>query len=144
MTRIDFYLQQAPASVSLDILACRLVDKAFRQGHRMYVLTPDTESATRLDSLLWTFSGNSFVPHGVYTGTADSPSDTLPVMLGHLEPPPAWHDVLVTLGPDVPSCFSRFDRVAEVVGVGEEDKIRARERFRFYRDRGYPLETHEI
>lgn len=144
MTRIDFYLQQAKAAVSLDTLVCRLVDKAFRHGHRTYVLTPDTESAVRLDSLLWTFSGSSFVPHGVYTGTADSPTEAPPVMLGHLEPPPAWHDVLVTLSPDVPSCFSRFERVAEVVGIGEEDKIRARERFRFYRDRGYPLETHEI
>ena len=66
------------------------------------------------------------------------------VLSGHREPPPAWHDVLVTLGPGVPGCFSRFERVAEVIGIGEEDKNRARERFRFYRDRGYPLETHEI
>ena len=123
---------------------CRLVDKAFRQGHRTYVLTANAESAARLDNLLWTFSGGSFVPHGVYTGADDQSAEAPPVMLGHREPPPAWYDVLVTLGPDVPSCFSRFERVAEVVGVGEEDKLRARERFRFYRDRGYPLETHEI
>jgi len=144
MTRIDFYLQQAESAASLDTLVCRLVDKAFRQGHRTYILTADAESAARLDNLLWTFSGDSFVPHGVYTGTVDTPTEPPPVMLGHREPPPAWHDVLVTLGPDVPGCFSRFERVAEVVGVDEGDKKRARERFRFYRDRGYPLETHEI
>lgn len=144
MTRIDFYLQQAPASSSLDILVCRLVDKAFRQGHRTYVLTADAESATRLDTLLWTFSGGSFVPHGLYTGAGDSASETPPVMFGHLEPPPTWHDVLVSLGSEVPNCFSRFERVAEVVSAAEADKIRARERFRFYRDRGYPLETHAI
>lgn len=144
MTRIDFYLQQAPASSSLETLVCRLVDKAFRQGHRTYILTADAESAARLDTLLWTFSGGSFVPHGVYTGADDAPTEAPPVMFGHLEPPPAWHDVLVTLGPEVPNCFSRFERVVEVVGVAEEDKIRARERFRFYRDRGYPLETHDI
>jgi DNA polymerase-3 subunit chi len=144
VTRIDFYLQQAEGAASLDSLVCRLVDKAFRQGHRTYVLTADAESATRLDNLLWTFSGGSFVPHGLYTGDGDAATEALPVMLGHREPPPVWHDVLVTLGPDVPSCFSRFERVAEVVGASEEAKIRARERFRFYRDRGYPLETHEI
>ena len=47
MTRIDFYLQQAKAAASLDNLVCRLVDKAFRQGHRTYVLTTDVESAMR-------------------------------------------------------------------------------------------------
>lgn len=144
MTRIDFYLQQTPASTNLDLLVCRLVDKAFRQGHRTYLLATDAESATRLDTLLWTFSGDSFVPHGVYTGASDSPTEPPPVMLGHLEPPSAWHEVLVNLSPEVPNCFSRFERVVEVVGVAEEDKIRARERFRFYRDRGYPLETHDI
>ena len=144
MTRIDFYLQQATTSSSLDLLVCRLVDKAFRQGHRVYILTADAESATRLDHLLWTFNGGSFIPHGVYHGSGDQPAEAPPVMLGHREPPPTWHDVLVILGPEVPSCFSRFERVAEVVGESEAEKVQARERFRFYRDRGYPLETHEI
>lgn len=144
MTRIDFYLQQTPATASLDTLVCRLVEKAFRQGHRTYVLTADAESAVRLDGLLWTFSGNSFVPHGVYNDANVSEAESPPVMLGHREPPSTWHEVLVTLGPDVPGCFSRFERVAEMVGIEEQDKVRARERFRFYRDRGYTLETHEI
>lgn len=143
MTRIDFYLQRSSAA-GPDHLACRLVDKAFRQGHRTYLLTADAESATRLDHLLWTFSGGGFVPHEVYTGGNDGPAESVPVMLGHREPPATWHDVLITLAPDVPGFFSRFERVAEVVGPGEEDRRRARERFRFYRDRGYPLETHEL
>ena len=144
MTRIDFYLQQAPATASLDTLVCRLVEQAYRQGHRTYVLTADAASAARLDAFLWTYSGGSFVPHEVYAGIDKPDAESPPVMLGHGEPPPRWHDVLVTLGPEVPGCFSRFERVAEVVGVDEQDKIRARERFRFYRDRGYALETHEI
>ena len=140
MTRIDFYLQQAPATVNLETLVCRLVDKAFGQGHQVYVLTPDQATATRLDHLLWTFSPGSFVPHALCS--AELPAT--PVLIGPQEPPAAWQDTLVTLCPEIPGCFSRFERVAEFVAANEDAKQRARERFRFYRDRGYPLETHEI
>jgi len=34
--------------------------------------------------------------------------------------------------------------VAEIVGGNDEERALARERFRFYRDRGYALETHRI
>jgi DNA polymerase-3 subunit chi len=34
--------------------------------------------------------------------------------------------------------------VAEVVNGDEDDKARGRERFRYYRDRGYSLQTHKL
>ena len=77
MTRIDFYLQQIPAIVTLETWVCRLVDKAFSQSHQVYVLTPDQETATHLDHLLWTFSPGSFVPHALW-GSAFVPDDALP------------------------------------------------------------------
>ena len=40
--------------------------------------------------------------------------------------------------------FSRYERL--IGGIGQEDADRAagRERLRFYRDRGYPLNTHDL
>jgi DNA polymerase-3 subunit chi len=52
--------------------------------------------------------------------------------------------VLISLQEDVPPCFSRFERMVELVTSDEADRRRARERYRFYRDRGYPLEKHEV
>ena len=69
---------------------------------------------------------------------------TLPVIIGHGEPPDTCHDVLVSLVTDVPPFFSRFERVLEVVDNTEDNRTQARERYRFYRDRGYQLETHEL
>ncbi len=158
MTRIDFYLQQAPAIVTLETWVCRLVDKAFSQGHQVYVLAPDQKTATHLDHLLWTFSPGSFIPHALwgaafvpddalprpFLGSTDQPQPPTPVLIGPQEPPVTWQDTLVTLSADIPGCFSRFERVAEFVAANEDAKQRARERFRFYRDRGYALETHDI
>jgi DNA polymerase-3 subunit chi len=146
MTRVDFYLlNNDPAggrdtTALKDVAVCRLTNKAFLLGHRVYIHAADTEQAQRLDALLWTFSAGSFIPHAF----APDADDTLPVVLGQDEPPEAFDDVLITLAPDVPAYFSRFRRVAEVVGDSDEDKRLARERFRFYRERGYELQTHHL
>jgi DNA polymerase-3 subunit chi len=142
MTKVDFYLLSTADPESRERTACRLAEKAYRLGHRVYLLVPDENSALELDELLWTFSQGSFVPHAVLAGSTDA--DTHPVLIGHGEPPAALNDVLVSLAPDIPSWFSRFARVAELVGAAEDDKTRARERFRYYRERGYPLDTHNI
>lgn len=141
MTRVDFYLLNDAAEGGHDLAVCRLVHKAFRLGHRIYILTPDLSQAQRLDRLLWIFSPGSFVPHGLGPENADA---DMPVLIGYDEPPAAYEDVLVQLAPQVPECFSRFGRVAEVIGGADADRQLARERFRFYRDRGYVLQTHHL
>jgi DNA polymerase-3 subunit chi len=143
MTRVDFYLLGGGVR-DRDLYACRLAEKAFRLGHGAYIYTGDPETAQRLDKLLWTFSQGSFVPHGLYEDAAPDAVAPFPVVIGCLEPPIACHDVLISLTAEVPPFFSRFERVAEVVSADEEDKSRARERFRFYRERGYPLQTHDV
>jgi DNA polymerase III subunit chi len=141
MTKVDFYLLGAGGD-SRERIACRLAEKAWRLGNRVYLLAPDKPATLELDELLWTFSQGSFVPHAVCTN--DSDAEVHPVLIGHAEPPAALHDVLISLAPEVPTWFSRFARVAELVGAAEEDKARGRERFRFYRERGYPLEAHNL
>lgn len=141
MTRVDFYLINDAADGSQDLAVCKLAHKAFRLGHRIYIFAPDFGHAQRLDRLLWIFSPGSFVPHGLGPETADA---DMPVLIGYDEPPATHEDVLIQLAPQVPECFSRFRRVAEVVGGADDDKARARERFRYYRDRGYALQTHNL
>jgi DNA polymerase-3 subunit chi len=45
---------------------------------------------------------------------------------------------------EVPTFFSRFSRVAEIVAGDDDERKTARERFRFYRDRGYQMNTHNL
>jgi DNA polymerase III subunit chi len=141
MTRVDFYLLDHASDGGTDITVCKLTQKAFLLGHRIYILTAEDESAQRLDRLLWTFSAGSFIPHGLRSRPADG---DLPILIGPQEPPAEYEDVLIQLAPQVPECFSRFQRVAEIVNGDNDEKTRARERFRFYRERGYALQTHKI
>lgn len=141
MTRVSFYvLGEAGASARL-LLACRLTEKIYRQGQRVHLHCASEADCTHLDELLWTFRQGSFVPHAS-VGETDDPA---PVTLGADNPPEAADcDVLVNLGAEVPLFFSRFERVAEIVDGSPEERANARRRYQFYRDRGYPLETHKI
>ena len=141
MTRVDFYLLENEPAGGRNRAVCQVVHKAFRLGHRIYVLTETAQQATELDRLLWTFNAGSFIPHGLFPESASEP---LPVLIGADQPPEAFNDVLISLTSKVPECIDRFQRVAEIVDNDDMEKQRARERFRFYRDRGYPLNTHTL
>ncbi len=141
MTRIDFYILAEPSQGNRHTLACRLADKAYQQGHRVYLHADSEQEAAQLDRLLWTFRDRSFVPHGL-SGQVDTART--PVLIGWGDEAADEHDVLINLGREVPHFFSRFERVMEPVDQAEEIRTAARQRFRFYRDRGYPLDTHDI
>jgi DNA polymerase-3 subunit chi len=137
MTRIDFYTHVESKLHA----ACQLCAKAVAQGLRLLVYVPDGETARELDRLLWTTPAIGFVPHcapdhalaGVTPVIISGESDALP------------HDeVLLNLHTEVPLFFSRFQRLIEIVGTDDADRQQARERFRFYRDRGYELRDHNL
>src|SRR5699024_533493 len=120
---------------------CRLTEKAQTAGHRLFLHTADAAQTAALDRMLWTFRQGSFVPHATRDNRA-ADDDLTPVVIGHGEPPPGFDDILVNLDGDVSHFFSRFRRHMEVVGPGRRDV--ARTAYRFYRDRGYELKTHQI
>lgn len=94
-----------------------------------------------MDRLLWTFSDQSFVPHA-RLGKGDP--EVNPVLIGDVQDASGEHDVLINLAREVPGCFARFERLAECVDNEPGVREASRERYRFYRDRGYPLALHEI
>lgn len=142
MTRIDFYILPEAGGTEAVVAAARLCDKAVAQGRSLYVMAPEPASLDALDDLLWTQRQGSFIAHERAQRTA--PVAPLPtVLLGDGEPPEGWHDVLLNLGTSVPSFFSRFERVLEIVPGDATSRAACRERFKFYRDRGYELKTFE-
>lgn len=94
-----------------------------------------------MDRLLWTFNEQSFAPHALL---GKGEPELNPIQIGDASTATGEHDVLINLATDVPTFFSRFQRLAECVDNEEVIRNASRERYRFYRDRGYPLELHEI
>ncbi|MCP8463363.1 DNA polymerase III subunit chi [Pseudomonas sp. ZM23] len=139
MTRVDFYVIPSADPDARLTIACRLAEKAWRQGMRVFVLCTDEAQRETLDARLWSFRGETFIPHNAVEEDADSP-----VVLGLGEAPESHRDLLINLTLAIPDFVARFSRVAEL--VIEEPAIRqaARENFRQYREQGYPLQDHRL
>ena len=133
MTRIDFYTHAADKLQT----ACRLSAKAVSQGVRVLILTPDSETSEKLDKLLWAHPG--FIPHC----RAEHPlAPETPVVIDEKGETLPHDEVLFNLKDASPPFFSRFHRLVEIVGSDETEQ--ARERYRFYRDRGYEIHHHNL
>lgn len=137
MTRIDFYTKVDDKLR----FACRLCAKALSQKMRVNVYTSDTQLADRFDHLLWQTPATGFIPHC----RAEDPLAAETPVLIHTSEGALLHDtLLINLDPAWPPFFSRFQRLVEIVSGETHDTTSARERFRFYRDRGYAINTHDM
>jgi DNA polymerase-3 subunit chi len=121
---------------------CRLLRKAFANGSQV-VVVGDEAQMNRLDSALWAFSALDFVPH------CRLPADAViarksPVVLTESVSSVPHQQVLVNCGNRVPAGFEQFERLIEVVTADEEDRAQARQRWKHYSDRGYPITRHDL
>ncbi len=137
MTQIDFYTQAGDRLHT----ACRLAAKARNHGLRVTLYCPDRETATRLDRLLWIVPATGFLPH---CAPDDRLAPVTPVLIDSTGNTHLHDEMLINLHPEWPAFFSRYQRLAEIVGSGDADRAQARERYKFYRDRGYAIRTHNL
>lgn len=146
MTRIDFYILEEGTNTAIDKFICRLTEKAWKQNNAVYLHAEDEKDMQKYDELLWTFKETSFVPHQTVANTTPLP-EIEHILIGCqtlTEISKIPHEVLINLCLETPSFFSQFERVVEIINQDETSLIKGRERYQFYRDRGYALETHKM
>lgn len=140
MTRIHFY---HGARDRVDAAAAWL-RQACEEGKRVLVYVPDAEAASRLDHQLWIHPATGFVPH---CGVESSLAAETPILIAQRldavgDLPHDQH--LLNLGDDIPPGFARFEALVEVVSADEQVRTPARQRFKFYRERGYEIQNTDI
>jgi DNA polymerase-3 subunit chi len=140
MTRIDFYVLSSSDPQTRRVTACRLIEKAYRQGHSIFLRTGSADETRLFDDLLWTFRQGSFVPHEL----ADSTAGEAPVLIGQELPVSGPRDVLVNMDSTLPLDFASFDRVAELVDQEESVRQAGRQRYKHYQMQGHELQTHQL
>lgn len=137
MTEVLFYTQAANRLKTV----CQISAKALTQNRRVLILTPGAAATDEISRMLWTSPAIGFSPH---CRCADRLAAVTPIIVDHQTEPWVHDDVLINLCDDTPACFSRFHRLVEVVGPNESERSSARERYKFYRDRGYDIRTHAL
>lgn len=137
MTSIDFYFNADDRYA----VACRLAGKAFAHRKKLLIYAPESDSAHRIDRLLWTWQHLSFIPHCL---AGDPLASETPILITAQAAEPPECDVLLNMAAECPPFFERYERLLEVVGTGDEERERGRRRYRFYKERGYAIGNHDL
>jgi len=138
MPKIDFYILSEGNCLQL---ACKLIEKAYKNRHRVYVHTENETVAHQLDELLWTYKEESFIPHNLY---GEGPDPAPPIQIGFANTPEKHRDILINLSNEIPGFHKQFARIMELVPNSSTIQERARENYRIYRSNGYDIQTHKL
>ncbi|ASQ46682.1 DNA polymerase III subunit chi [Legionella clemsonensis] len=139
--RVDFYLLNSQDDAARWLLACRLLEKAYLRGHRVFVHCDSQKDAHELDELLWTFKDNSFIPHNLQ---GEGPEPPPPIQIGYQAEPRGYSDILLNLNATIPEFYKRFKRVMEIVVNEEAAKELSRKHYKEYRAYQCQLHIHNM
>lgn len=132
MTRVIFYSNISDKQAALMLL----VRKALAKKHLITLYTENEQAAKAYSDVLWQQDAMSFLPNVL---ASDALINETPVVIDWQDNQLCQDDILVNLTQRQLTVFSRFRQLIELVGLDEQDKALARERFKFYRDRGYEI-----
>ncbi|OGT31927.1 MAG: hypothetical protein A3E87_06475 [Gammaproteobacteria bacterium RIFCSPHIGHO2_12_FULL_35_23] len=136
--RIDFYILSTPETISF---TCRLLEKAYKEKHRIYVQTNSKAEALKLNDSLWTFKDISFVPHRLQDMTA---APIAPITIGVEEGDPNLANVLVSALPKLPKNYQAYQRIALVIANDEAQKAEARDLYKKLKASEITLQVHNL
>lgn len=148
--------------------AARVTRKLLGQQQAVSVVAR-AEALQQLDQILWTLSPSDFIAHSVLSATGQEiftaahgptsssptaePGSERPALSPSLSPVILLEDpahshhsqVLLNLRDDIPQNFGRFNFLYELVSQYDEaEKQAARERWRYYKQRGYVVHGHDL
>ena len=121
--QVDFYLLSEDNPDALLVLACRLLEKAYHQKLDAWVWCHNDTDAAALDSRLWTFKEESFVPHARYDEVL---SEHTPITIATDYPSHCTAPLLLNLSSKIVQPQPNLERILEIVPPTEIEKEQSR------------------
>lgn len=133
MTRIRFYTDVAEPQA----LIRQLAGQALARQRQVTVYVASQAEAQALSDCLWQSPPDGFLPNALADA---SHAGLTPVHLAWLPEQIQQDDILLNCQPVQPLFFGRFRHLFEIVPQTDVEKVAARQRWAFYRDRGYEIQ----
>ena len=135
MTRVEFFFN---VEDKLQKLA-ELSEKAIAKNVKLMMFVQTDEAAKEIQQYLWSLP-QQFLPNHL---AIEPLASGTPILIDWQGEQLLHDEVLINLQHPQPVFFSRFRRLIEIVGMDEADKVNARLRYKFYRDRGYEIKSYD-
>ena len=119
MTEIGFYhLRASPLERALP----RLLERALAEGHRVVVMAGSPERVEHLNDVLWTYSEESFLPHG---SARDGNAECQPVWLTASDDNPNRAGMLVLVDGARSARLGEYARCCDLFDGNDEAAVAA-------------------
>lgn len=127
----------------LELRICEIAEQIYAQGHRLQIIAASREQAIRLDDLLWTYTPESFLPHGILAAREENTS--LPVVItSRQERIPGIQHLLMT-GACSPEFLCQFAKAVHFVVVDDRERRAASRRYWVQlREAGFALKHQKL
>ena len=136
---IDFYILDTASKQQAWLFACKLVENAYAANESVFICTSSQDEAEKMDSLMWTYRDDSFLPHQIA-----GENITSPILIGMHLPADNAINTFVNLNNNFPENYGQCKRLIEIVITEPQAQASARERYRQYRDANHNLTTHKL
>lgn len=139
MVQVLFYhLTETALEEALPVL----VEKSLAKPWRVVIQTPDEARREALDTHLWGYRRDAFLPHGK---DGDAPAENHPVFLTTgLEDSNGADIRFLIHGADIPDALERYQRVMVMFdGKDEEAVTTARQQWKTLKDLGHELSYYK-
>ena len=123
---ITFYILEDVDTTRANLFLCDLIEKKYAPDKHIYIHTATEQEAKTLDELLWTHRVHSFIPHHI---SGDNSIRSSPIEIGFQA---------------IPENLSKFNEIIEFVPSDSEKQAQARERYKYYRQKGFNITTHKL
>ena len=134
MTAIQFYhLLSTPLERALP----KLMEKAVTTGDNVLVLVGDEQMMDKLNTALWTYEEQSFLPHG---SSKDPHPEQQPIYITYAEENPADAKILVVTDGSQLDDFGDMKKVLDIFNGHDENEVsKARVRWKAYKEAGHEI-----
>ena len=140
--RIDFYVIEDEHPDAPRRVAARLLEKAYAQNLRAWVLCANQAEAEALDDWLWTYQKNSFLPHSLASAIPEGVNPPIQISTENTAPTNHTFDLLLNLGEDIPTDHLNFKRVLDLVAPHQKESGRVR--YKSYKNQSATIQTHTV
>jgi DNA polymerase-3 subunit chi len=111
----------------MEMRTCEIAERTYAQGISLQIIAANQEQAARLDELLWSFRPDSFVPHGLYQGDQNEPSQ--PVAITHVTERVSGIEGLIMMDYCPVDLVKQFSQAIHLVVVDNPERLEASRRY---------------
>ena len=145
LTRIDFYYDVKDIILFSNRITRKLYyEKVVTHKYPLVIRCTDREHSKMVGDSIDNFSEKDFLPYAKFS---DDNAKLSPIILSTTSEIPFWADdiiVLLNLDTKIEITFSSYNRVIEIVDQTEINRQKGREKYKFYKERGYEVFGHKV